>query len=597
MKQQDYQSLAKKQDAQLIMLAKRFNQCAFYRVCAAAWVCGFFYASYRLHFWLDYLFALLGVAAFFWLIRQHDRIERAQALARAKREVAGEYADRFGEEWKSFARDGGEYLRPDYPQAKDLDLFGPSSLFQYICAANTHKGQALLAGWLTGSAPIPVIQSRQQAVKELAEREALGLEIQAYTRAAVANKKRAGGPEDRWPVFPLSSQTAVLSALIWLLPACTILALLAALLGWGSDRGWGVFGALFGLQFLIALAGYPRNHKALSSVERFSSRIKPYQELFALIEGETFKSEELKAIQQALQSDGGACHALQALQRIANFADAHTNFIAFVLGNGLFLLDFHTAARLYAWQKRYGKAAERWVDSIGRLETLISLSVPCCVNPRHCFPQVEESAQPFLHLENVLHPLIPQDRAVGNDFSMEHGTCIITGSNMSGKTTFLRTVGVNLALAYAGGPALARVFRVSRMAVYTSMRIEDSISQGISSFYAELLRIKEMIDRSQSTEPMLALIDEIYRGTNSRDRILGAAETIRRLAGPHIITMLTTHDFELCDLEQDPAAHAVNYHFSERYTENEILFDYAIKPGRCQTTNARHLLRMVGITQ
>lgn len=597
MKQQDYRSLAEKQDAQLSMLTKRFNQCAFYRVCAVAWACGFLYAGYRLHFWPDYLFALLGVAAFLWLIRQHDRIERAQALTWARREVAQQYVSRLDEKWKSFDQDGGEYLRQDTPQARDLDLFGQSSLFQYICAANTRKGQEELAEWITTCAPADVILSRQQAVRELAEREELGLEIQAYTRAAVVNKKKPGGINESWPAIPSAQQNTVLSILLCLLPMCTILALLGVLFGLGGDWSWGIFGALFGLQFLIALAGYPRNHKALASIERFSSHIKPYQELFARIEGESFASEELQAIQQTFKSDGGACHALQELQRIADFTDLHTNFIAFVLSNGLFLLDFHTVARLHAWQNRYGKAAKRWLNSIGRVEALLSLSVIACVNPRHCFPQVEESMKLFIHLKGVLHPLIPQDQAIGNDFSMEHGTCIITGSNMSGKTTFLRTVGVNLALAYAGGPTLASAFRASRMAVYTSMRIEDSVSQGISSFYAELLRIKEIIDRSQKKEPMLALIDEIYRGTNSKDRILGAAETIRRLAGPQIITMLTTHDFELCDLQQDPAAHAVNYHFSEHYTENEILFDYTIKPGRCQTTNAQHLLRMVGITQ
>lgn len=593
MTKQEYQSLLEKQEHQLQLLGKSYNQCAFYRVCAIGWICGFLYAGYRLHFWPNYLFALLGAAAFFWLVRRHDRIERAQELARAQKEVAQQYLHRMDGGWRAASPDGSEYQRTDYPQAKDLDLLGPNSLFQYICAANTQQGRATLAGWLTTCAPLATIVRRQQAVEELGKKEALAIEMQAYARAAVTGKKAPAG----WPRIEQPAQPAILSAMRWLLPACTLLALAAALLGLGGDWAWGVFGGLFGLQFFIALAGYPRNHRILAEVDKFSSKIKPYQELFSLVEGVQFESEEIRQIQQTLQSGGSASAALGQLQQVADLAEAHTNFIAFVLSNGLCLLDFQAAAKACAWQRRYGQAAQRWLEAIGRLEALLSLSTLCGVKRQTCFPQIEESASPYLRLQNVLHPLIQEEQAVGNDFAMEHGTCIITGSNMSGKTTFLRTIGVNLALAYAGGPTLAASFQASRMAVYTSMRIEDSISEGISSFYAELLRIKEIIDHSQRPEPMLALIDEIYRGTNSKDRITGAAETVRRLAGDHIITMLTTHDFELCDLQQDAAVHAVNYHFSERYTENEILFDYRIKPGRCQTTNARHLLRMVGITR
>ena len=159
----------------------------------------------------------------------------------------------------------------------------------------------------------------------------------------------------------------------------------------------------------------------------------------------------------------------------------------------------------------------------------------------------------------------------------------------------MRSIGINLFLAYAGGAVLADEFEAAEMAVFTSMRLSDNVGEGISTFYAELLRIKEIIDYSHQGKPMIALVDEIYRGTNSQDRIFSAAETLRRLSKPQAMTIVTTHDFELCDLEKERSLDAVNYHFSEYYQHDEILFDYVIRPGRCQTTNARQLLRLVGI--
>ena len=166
---------------------------------------------------------------------------------------------------------------------------------------------------------------------------------------------------------------------------------------------------------------------------------------------------------------------------------------------------------------------------------------------------------------------------------------------MSGKTTFMRSIGVNLVLAYAGGYCTARRLCVSIMEVCTSMRAEDNVNEGISTFYAELLRIKHIIGVSQKQQPMIALIDEIYTGTNSKDRIFAAKETVRNLSRPYAIILLSTHDFELCDLESDNLVHAKNYYFTEHYDQNQILFDYKIRKGRCQTTNALHLLRMAGI--
>lgn len=212
-------------------------------------------------------------------------------------------------------------------------------------------------------------------------------------------------------------------------------------------------------------------------------------------------------------------------------------------------------------------------------------------------PAVTDSKKPELSVTGLTHPLLKQPGAVGNDFVMAHQTCMITGSNMSGKTTFLRSIGVNSILAYAGGFCTASSFRISRMAVCTSMRTADDINEGISTFYAELLHIQKIIETSRKQKPMLALIDEIYKGTNSTDRIFAARETVKKLAKPYVFTILTTHDLELCSIEQDAGMDAANFHFCEHYHEDQILFDYKIRHGICETANARYLLRMAGILE
>lgn len=191
--------------------------------------------------------------------------------------------------------------------------------------------------------------------------------------------------------------------------------------------------------------------------------------------------------------------------------------------------------------------------------------------------------------------LIEEAKAVPNDALFAAGTCIITGSNMSGKTTYMRTLATSAILAYAGAPVCAEHFALTPMAVYTSIHVSDDLSRGISTFYAEILRIRQMVEASQEERPLLLCIDEIFKGTNSADRITGAAEAIKRLTRPSCITLVTTHDFELCDLQSPNDLPIKNFHFEESYPDDKIHFDFKIRPGRCHTTNARYLLKMAGI--
>ena len=199
-----------------------------------------------------------------------------------------------------------------------------------------------------------------------------------------------------------------------------------------------------------------------------------------------------------------------------------------------------------------------------------------------------------LNAEELFHPLIQPAKVVSNNANLSGGITIITGSNMSGKTTYLRNLAINLALAYMGAPICGKSLSANYMKIFTSMRVTDDVAGGISTFYAEILRIKAMADYKANNEPMICLIDEIFKGTNSADRIVGAKEAITRLAGDKCMTIVSTHDFELCEIEDYQGQKAVNFHFEEYYNDNELKFDYKIKDGRCVTTNARAILRMAG---
>ena len=319
--------------------------------------------------------------------------------------------------------------------------------------------------------------------------------------------------------------------------------------------------------------------------------------MLELLAQEKFQSPYLCNLQKMLGQGSDACGAFRELGRIADSVTTSHNPYGFFLCNGLYLHDFHCVQRFAGWKARYRGVAEGWIQAIGEVEALISLGVISRTRQTYTLPQIAEVPEPVFAASGLKHPLIREPLAVGNDIALKHRAVVITGSNMSGKTTFLRSIGTNLILAYAGGFCTAQKMHVSPMKICTSMRTADDVGAGISTFYAELLRIKRMIQTGQRQEAMISLIDEIYKGTNSRDRIFAAQETIRRLSKPYAFTLLTTHDFELCDLENDAKVDAENYYFTEQYQQDKILFDYKIRKGRCKTTNARYLLQMAGILE
>lgn len=550
--------------------------------------------SYGLPFMggLTLIFFLL----FIYYLINDSQIKNEIKVLESRLSVLKQYLDRPNGLWYDFPKDGKKYLSDDIPQGKDLDLFGSRSLYQLLCAANTVYGRDNLATLLLSFLHPPVcIEDRQEAVEELADKKELCTRLQTFSNLIGGSKQ-----ESRLSSFvnetkePGDSPNKIKSIIKWVLPALTVLALIATGISKGNSNMSMIAFGLFILQLVISGIGYSKNSLIFGTYSTFSDDMKLYQKIFEEIEKETFKSPMLTEIQQSFTDKNGASKAMKKLYAIGERSKIRYNMIGYLIFNGLFLWDSHCLSQFYNWKKLYGGRCEEWLKEFGRLEGLMSLSVLADVYKEHVFPTIVKGENPVLSATDVRHPFLPAKTSVGNPVNTYAGTSIITGSNMSGKTTYLRSIGINIVLAYAGAPVLAKTFRVSYMKMFTSIRIEDDVSKGISTFYAEILRIKNTIAYLDEKKPMLVLIDEIFTGTNSADRIMAAQEVIKSLTTKRNIVMVTTHDFELCKLESEES-NTVNYHFSEYYKDDKIMFDYLMKSGQCKTTNARQLLRLAGI--
>ena len=529
--------------------------------------------------------------AFCLLVRRHGRIQAAQKLNACHIQVVRDFLSRFSEDWKNFADNGADLQEEGHPQATDLHLFGPASFYQYLSCARTLRGKKRLASALTTTPPSRTkILARQESVAEL-------IECKDFCLALLAEAAQLPDRHDTTKLLteiesplPEGSHAIVRYRTAWILPAITILSLLFAAL---EMLNWTIPGLLLGLQFLLAMVFHPHNQRVLAPLNHLTHELHFYEALFFDLEQTKFQSSTLSGLQQRLTA-GEASQSLHQLARLTDSVALTRNFFFALLANTLLLWDCHMAARFAHWHDTAAENLREWIDIWSEFEVLLSLSTIGQTREQWTFPELK-TGQPSLSAQDLSSLLLAEDKAVPNDASFTAGTCILTGSNMSGKTTYMRTLAGAVVLAYAGAPVCARSFSLTPLHIFTSIQVNDDMSQGISTFYAELLRIKQMVTFSHRQLPMLICIDEIFKGTNSADRIIGAREAIKQLTRAWCITLVTTHDFELCDLKSPNDLPVTNCHFEEYYEENKIKFDYKLKPGRCQTTNAQYLLRMAGI--
>ena len=493
------------------------------------------------------------------------------------------------------ALDQGERFNdPAHPYAHDLDLFGEDSLFQHLNRTVTFSGTQKLVSWLLSLSKDPeVIHSRQQAAEELCAEPEWCQHFRAAgalhpTQALDAVILKSGPTES-----PFFSKHSTVRLILWI--ANTIVIVSWAVTSF-TPLPFSISLVLSLLQ-LSALALYIKKINAYHQrLNLFLKTISNYLPLVRLIHDQSFRSPYLQKIRHSLFTpESNSLQALTQLHRIQNSLDQRGNIvIAFIL-NGLYLKDFHTLLRLDHWRKKYGPDIETWTDVLSEADALISMANYRFNHPAYCLPVICQDR--LLDTEEIGHPLLKSERNVTNDFSIRslHQIAIVTGANMAGKSTFLRTIGVNLILAQSGNVVCSRYFAFQPMTLFTSMRTTDSLSKDTSYFHAELLRLQQLVNIAQQEDKVFIILDEMLKGTNSVDKLNGSLAFLKRILSYPISGLVATHDLALGELADDFPEHFYNVCFEIVHSGSQITYDYKLHPGISSNMNASILLKQMGL--
>jgi hypothetical protein len=537
---------------------------------------------------------LAPLVGFVVLVVVHDRALRAQQRARRAVDFYRRGQARLDDRWAGSGNQGEPFAKPEHPYALDVDLFGNGSLFELLCAARTQAGESLLASWLSAPATPAEVVARQGAVRELTP----GLDIREdlFTLGAEVRASLDPSVLTRWGEGPAPALA------IWLWPLASVLAIagVVTLLGWWL-WGWGAIplAVVLGVDGLVLRIFRTPLAEIVRAVDKPDHHLGLLSEIVARIERERFTDERLRKLHGELSAGGvAASERIAQLDRLVGLLEARGNQffapLAFLL-----LWTVHLSFAIERWRRECGPHLGTWLKAVGELEALSSLAGYAYEHPDDPFPTVREigAEGPFYRASGLGHPLLPTARCVRNDISLggERKLLLVSGSNMSGKSTFLRTVGLNAVLALAGAPVRAVSMELTPVALGATLRVQDSLQAGTSRFYAEITRLKQLFDLAKGKPPLLFLLDELLAGTNSHDRLVGSEALIRELLQRGAIGLLTTHDLALARVADSLAPAAHNAHFADQVGEAGLSFDYRLREGVVQRSNAIELMRAVGL--
>ncbi len=533
-------------------------------------------------------------------VRARERLTRSVAFyERALARLDGRWAGTGGATGERFIDDGHLY-------ARDLDLFGPASLFELLNGARTGMGEDTLAAWLKAPADPAVVSARQDAIVELAPRTHLREDLavlgeDARTRVHVDDLAS-------WGERPPRLESSAVPVWTWPLTLVGALALLSLLVWLGVTMGAPPLSpdVLLGLRVFavaaIALNGgivwyfNARTSLIFRDVDHAADELELLRHVLGRLETERFTSARLAALRSNLDVDGHPpSNRIGKLKKLVDLVDSRDHFIVRLIGPAL-LWDLHLACAIERWRGASGPAVRRWVAAIGEMEALSSLAGYHYEHPDDVFADVSPGP-PSFDGEQLGHPLLPDESTVRNDVRLtgELRMLVVSGSNMSGKSTLLRTVGVNAVLAQAGAPVRATRLRLSPLQIGASIRTQDSLQSGVSRFYAEITRLGQIMERAREAPPVFFLIDELLHGTNSHDRRIGAEAIVRGLIERGAIGLVTTHDLALAHVAEALGARGANVHFQDSLEDGRMRFDYRMRPGVVEKSNAIALMRSVGL--
>jgi hypothetical protein len=556
-------------------------------VAAAVLMLGWHAARKQVSFWWPLATAPLALPPVRRYRRYHraaDRLWRVQcSVERALQRVHGD--------WRGHGNTGEDFCDPQHPYARDLNVFGEGSLFELLSIARTGVGRRGLAGHLLAAAPLDEIRERQEAVRELCP--------QTELREAVAALGPFESSESQWETFtrwldsPPAPFPAMLRSVLPFTSAAVASLVVGGLLGVVPWRM--VAQGLAPLLAFHAAAGLLYRKRVLGSIERLhllSAEIQTIGEGLALLENQPFQAAKLGRISEQVHRGSAAMRNLERL--LAALGERTKDW--FYLPSLMLMGGTQLSMAVERWRAAHGPALRGWLAAWAEFEALNALACYGYENPDHAFPAVSEGDAHF-EARAAGHPLLPRDGCVRNDvaFDRESRFYIVSGSNMSGKSTLLRAIGLNAVLAMAGAPVRAESLRLSRFSVCASLAPAESLANGKSRFLAEVDRLKQAIGLTAAGPPVLFLVDEIFSGTNSSDRRVAAEAVVRTLVGRGAVGAISTHDLALSEIARGEGMGGVNVHMGSRNGGGPMDFDYVLKPGVSTERNALAIARMAGV--
>lgn len=540
----------------------------------------------------NWWWCLLPVVVFLAAVVKHESVSRQLDRCRRGMVYHEQNLERLEHRWLSAGNMGERYVDEHHPYECDLDLFGKGSLFQLLCRARTRLGEDVLADWLREAASPTVIDFRQRAITELRGRVDLREDL-ALLPAEVHDSL------DQKQLLTWAAQPPQLLSRKWLV-ASGVLSIAAVVCGFGwLVLGWHL-SMLIGVAIIELLLHFALKDSLLRiahEIDRANSGLAILSQVLSVLESEQFQTPLLAALRSQLESERHVpSWQIRRLQRLSAWLDSALHNQLFAPIAFLLCLPIWLTNAIERWRAGVGPHIEQWLDAVGQFEAVNSLAGYAFEHPGDPFAEVTTSDLVF-EATGLGHPLIPEERCIRNDihFGHEPRLVMVSGSNMSGKSTLLRTIGSNIVLAMAGAPVRAKCMKMSPVILATSIRVHDSLLEGSSLFYAVISRLKGIVERTGGTIPLLFLIDEILPGTNSHDRRVGAEGIIRRLLDRGAVGLVTTHDLALTDIVAQLGSVALNVHFEDRLEAGRMTFDYQLRPGVVRRSNALELMRLVGL--
>lgn len=584
---------AAKFDIEKAFLQKQKNKISWMRlavICIGGWLT---IESWNNSIALAFLVASITLAIFLGLLARSLSLSKKIALLEKKSNIhlqeieiaAHHFTQRFA----------GSSLSPkEHPYAADLDIFGNASLFQFIHRSTSDQGHQALANWLLNTTPNDQLRQRQEAVKELAATTQWSIHFEAIGQLQPI-KHTTEERLDDWMQMPPGYQHKIWLWIARIFPVISLTTLVLYLLDYITTPRFYLLVLVF-LVFAFSITRRVMFQYRL--LDKIVPQLATLSESLQCIESGSFSATILKQAQANLHPGQlpGASASIRLLRKILDRFDYRLNPLVFLPLNTFLLWDLQQILALEKWKLARTNTIKQWFTILGEMEALNSLGRFAFNHPQYAYPQLSDLPGIYAG-ESIGHPLIPADKRVDNDFSSsgKPAIALITGSNMAGKSTFLRAIGINQVLAMAGSVACARSLTVANMRIMSSMRIADNLEENTSTFYAELRKLKSIIEQVNRHEPVFLLLDEILRGTNSQDRQAGSKALLQQLCRESACGILATHDITLTQLSDQYPDAISNYHFDASVNGEELYFDYTLKPGICTSMNASILMKKIGI--